>query len=186
MQLANRVYTLRCKVESMLYLIHWFGFNWLVLLDPERFSCLKNKLIPAVHSLYWQKYHVTVRVASHSKMHSHWLLSVELTLLCHTAQVLTEPGFGWPTSTPNVLNASQLGTHSCLLGAGHTINHTRSVTRKGPLDGVGFTCEVAGVCCGVGRVGTHTTISSLSALVESLLHLSSNLPWLGRGDFGSH
>ena len=113
------------------------------------------------------------------KVNPNWLLSIHLTLLCHTANVLTEPGLGRPTGTTNVLWASQLSTFSSLLGAGHTVDDPSSVTGDGTLDGVEFPSEVAGVPGSVAGVGARTAGSSFPTLVETLGGLSPRLSVVG-------
>jgi hypothetical protein len=82
--------------------------------------------------------------------------------------MLNEPGLSWSAGTANVLRTSELSTHSSLLGTGHTVDDTCSITGDGALDGVGLHCEVAGVPGTVTGVGAHTAVSSLAALLKSL------------------
>ena len=71
-------------------------------------------------------------------MHSHFLLGLSLTLLCDTAQMLTEPGLGWPTCTAYILWASQRSTDPVCL------EHVSS--------------EAASMPCGVTGVSAHTAV----------------------------
>ena len=126
-----------------------------------------------------------MRVPCTSKVHSNWFLSIYLALLSYTSKVLTEPGFGWPGCTSNVLRTYQLSKHSWLLGTAHTVDHTSSVTEYGPLDGEGVPSEVASVSGGVAGVRTHTAVCPLPTLLETLSGLSSSLSVLRRGNFRS-
>ena len=127
-----------------------------------------------------------MRMTCLSEVHSNRFLGVDLTLLGCTAKMFTEPGLSWSAGTANVLRTSELSTHSSLLGTGHTVDDTCSITGDGALDGVGLPCEVAGVPDTVSGVGAHTAVSSLAALLKSLPGLPSSLPVVGWRDLGSH
>ena len=109
-------------------------------------------------------------------MDSHWLLGVLLTLLCGTPQVVTEPDLARSAGVTHILWTFQLCTGPRLLGTGHTVDHTCSVTGNTPLDGVGLPSGVTGMCGGVTGVRAHAAVSSLTTLVETLPGLSPGLP----------
>ena len=102
-----------------------------------------------MHSLYWEKLHITDCVARQPEVVAHRFLSVHLGLLGSTAKVLSKPNLGWSAGTANILGATQLNTLTRLFGTGHTVHNTRGVTADVTTDGVALPGVVAGVCGGV-------------------------------------
>ena len=108
-------------------------------------------------------------VPSQSKIDSHWLLCVLLTLLCGTPQVLTESDLARSAGVTHILWTFQLCTGPRLLNTGHTVDHTCSVTGNTPLMGRIAQWSYRCVWWCYWSEGTHS--SQLS------YHICGNLAW---------